>query len=137
MSPLNWKVVTWSLGLFGAVTFVVCVVYGLIVPKALHSVQFLEMVLPGFHWLSLGAFVLGLVESFLYGAYTGLVFVPIYNTVARRVGRQDMAKDPVCGMNVDEKKAAVMVIYDGRTYYFCSAGCKATFEKASAKYAGK
>lgn len=85
MSPLNWKIVTWSLGLFGAVTFLVCVIYGLIVPKALHSVQFLEMVLPGFRWLSFGAFVLGLVESFLYGAYTGLVFVPIYNAVARRV----------------------------------------------------
>src|SRR5438445_572285 len=85
MSSLNWKVVTWSLGLFAAVTFVVCVVYGLIVPEALHSVQFLEMVLPGFRWLSLGAFVLGLVESFLYGAYTGLVFVSIYTAVARRV----------------------------------------------------
>ena len=86
MSSLNWKAVTWSLGLFGAVTFVVCVIYGLIVPKALHSVQFLEMVLPGFHWLSLGAFVLGLVESFLYGVYAGLIFVPIYNFVARRCG---------------------------------------------------
>ena len=85
MAPLNWRVVTWSLGFFAVVTFVVCVIYGLIVPRALHSVEFLEMVLPGFHWLSFGAFVLGLVESFLYGAYTGLVFVPIYNAVARRV----------------------------------------------------
>ena len=84
MSPLNWKVMTWSLGLFGAVSFVLCVIYGLIVPKALHSVQFLEMVLPGFHWLSPGDFVLGLVESFLWGAYLGLVFTPIYNFVAPR-----------------------------------------------------
>ena len=84
MSPLNWKVVTWSLALFGAVSFVLCVIYGLIVPKALHSVQFLEMVLPGFHWLSPGAFVLGLVESFLWGVYVGLVFTPIYNFVSRR-----------------------------------------------------
>ncbi len=67
MSPLNWKVATWSL-----------------VPKALHSVQFLEMVLPGFSWLSPGSFVLGLVESFLWGVYAGLVFSPIYNFVARR-----------------------------------------------------
>ena len=85
MSPLNWKVMTWSLGLFGAVSFVLCVIYGLIVPRALHSVQFLEMVLPGFHWLSLGSFVLGLVESFLWGVYFGLIFSPIYNFVARRV----------------------------------------------------
>lgn len=27
-----------------------------------------------------------LAESFLYGAYAGLVFAPIYNFVARRVG---------------------------------------------------
>ena len=37
MQPLNWKVMTWSLGLFGAVTFVVCVVYGLVVPAVLEG----------------------------------------------------------------------------------------------------
>ena len=84
MHPLNWKAVTWALGLFSAVTFVVCVVYGLLVPKPFHMVQFLEILLPGFTWLSLGSFMLGLVETFLYGAYAGLVFVPIYNFVSRR-----------------------------------------------------
>ncbi len=84
MHPLNWKVVTWTLGSFGALTFVVCVVYGLLVPKAFHTVQLLEMTLPGFKWLSFGSFVLGLVESFLYGVYTGLVFTPIYNYFSRR-----------------------------------------------------
>lgn len=48
-----------------------------------------------------------------------------------------MAKDPVCGMQVDEKKAAGNATHGGRTYYFCSAGCKATFEKAPDKYATK
>lgn len=47
-----------------------------------------------------------------------------------------MAKDPVCGMNVDEKKA-VAVVDGGTTYYFCSAGCKSTFEKSPAKYTGQ
>jgi len=84
MHPLNWKVMTWSLGLFCAVSFVLCVLYGFVVPKTLHMVQFLEITLPGFQWLSPGSFVLGLVESFLYGAYAGLVFTPIYNLVARR-----------------------------------------------------
>jgi hypothetical protein len=42
------------------------------------------MVFPGFRWLTVGSFILGLVESFLYGAYAGLVFVPIYNLVLRR-----------------------------------------------------
>lgn len=48
-----------------------------------------------------------------------------------------MVKDPVCGMNVDEKKAAGTATYGGTTYYFCSPGCKATFEKDPAKYAGR
>lgn len=87
MGPLDWKPVTWALGLFAAVTFVVCVAYGLLVPKAFHMVQLLEITLPGFRWLSPGSFVLGLVESFLYGAYAGLVFVPIYNVVLRRTRR--------------------------------------------------
>lgn len=46
-----------------------------------------------------------------------------------------MTKDPVCGMNVDEQKAAASTTFDGKTYYFCSAGCKATFESAPASYA--
>lgn len=83
---LNLKVVTWSLGIFAAMSFVVCVIYGLIVPSSLHSTQALESVLPAFKWLTVGGFVLGLVESFLYGAYAGLVFVPIHNALTRRWG---------------------------------------------------
>jgi hypothetical protein len=84
MPPLNWKVMTWSLGLFAAVTFVLCVVYGLVMPRALHLTQLLEITLPGFRWLSVGSFILGLVETFLYGAYVGLVFTGIHNAVRRR-----------------------------------------------------
>lgn len=46
-----------------------------------------------------------------------------------------MTKDPVCGMNVDESKAAATSIYHGRTYHFCSTGCKTKFEKEPSKYA--
>lgn len=45
-----------------------------------------------------------------------------------------MAKDPVCGMDVDEKKAAGTAVYKGKTYYFCTATCKESFEKAPNKY---
>jgi len=48
-----------------------------------------------------------------------------------------MTKDPVCGMNVEENKAAGIVVRDGRTYHFCSAYCKGEFEKAPAKYADR
>jgi hypothetical protein len=45
---------------------------------------FLEIVLPGFKWGSFSGFFVGLVESFLYGAYTGLVYMPNYNFFLRR-----------------------------------------------------
>ena len=38
-----------------------------------------------------------------------------------------MAKDPVCGMQVDEKHTAHTSSYEGRAYYFCAAGCKQAF----------
>ena len=76
---LNIRVVTWSLATFTTASYLVCVVYGLIVPETLHMVQFLEITLPGFKWLTIGTFVIGLGESFLYGVYAGLVYTPIYN----------------------------------------------------------
>jgi YHS domain-containing protein len=48
-----------------------------------------------------------------------------------------MAKDLVCGMEVDEKKAPAKTEYKGRTYYFCAPGCRAAFEKDPEKYIGK
>ena len=48
-----------------------------------------------------------------------------------------MAKDPVCGMDVDPKTAAGKSEYKGETYYFCSAGCKKSFDANPEKYAGK
>jgi YHS domain-containing protein len=46
-----------------------------------------------------------------------------------------LAKDPVCGMNVDEKKAAGSSSYANKTYYFCSSSCKNEFNKNPTKYA--
>lgn len=37
------------------------------------------------------------------------------------------AKDPICGMLVD-KSTPLQSVRNGRTYYFCSAGCQQTFE---------
>jgi hypothetical protein len=84
---LNIRVVSWSLGLFLAVSYLLCVLYGLVVPERLHGMKaFLEAALPAFRWLTFGGFVLGLVESFLYGIYIGVVFVPIYNFINRKWG---------------------------------------------------
>jgi len=48
-----------------------------------------------------------------------------------------MTKDPVCGMNVDEKKTPVATQHKGTTYHFCSPGCRDTFIKAPEKFAGE
>jgi len=46
-----------------------------------------------------------------------------------------MAKDPVCGMMVDEKTAKFKSEHKGKTYYFCSQMCKTAFDKNPMKYA--
>jgi YHS domain-containing protein len=45
-----------------------------------------------------------------------------------------MAIDPVCKMDVDEKKAAATYEYKGKTYYFCAEGCRENFSKDPEKF---
>jgi Cu+-exporting ATPase len=45
-----------------------------------------------------------------------------------------MAKDPVCGMDVDERTAQHKSDHQGQTYYFCAAGCRKAFEADPTKY---
>lgn len=83
---LNLKVVTWALGLTGAVLYLLCIAYGLANPAAGHMREFLAIALPGFEWLTPAGFLIGLVKSFLYGVLAGIVYVPIHNQLARRFG---------------------------------------------------
>jgi YHS domain-containing protein len=48
-----------------------------------------------------------------------------------------MEKDPVCDMDVDPKTADGKSDYQGKTYYFCSLGCKKAFDKEPQKYVQK
>ncbi|MGI8958315.1 MAG: YHS domain-containing protein [Bryobacteraceae bacterium] len=48
-----------------------------------------------------------------------------------------MERDPVCGMQVDPKKAAGQSEFHGQTYYFCSAVCERKFDADPAGYAQK
>jgi uncharacterized protein len=43
------------------------------------------------------------------------------------------ATDPVCGMRVDRRQTPHRVERGGRSYFFCSAGCKAEFESGPAR----
>lgn len=44
-----------------------------------------------------------------------------------------MVKDLVCGMDVSEE-TKFKTEYEGKTYYFCSLGCKEEFEGNLQKY---
>ena len=46
-----------------------------------------------------------------------------------------MTKDPVCGMDIDEKTVAGRSEYQGKVYYFCAPGCLKVFEKHPDQYA--
>lgn len=73
-----------SLGLFFAVTFTLCVLFDLAIPlMAMHAAWM--PLLPGFTWLSLSSFLLGLVESFIYGIYVALIFGPLFNLCTRMI----------------------------------------------------
>ena len=45
-----------------------------------------------------------------------------------------MSLDPVCGMTVDENKAAATGKYNGMTFYFCSESCKKKFDDDPQQY---
>ena len=46
-------------------------------------------------------------------------------------------KDPVCNMTIEDSEAAGTSTYKGKTYYFCSKGCKETFDKNPEAFIGK
>jgi hypothetical protein len=84
---LNVKVWTWALALWCAVVFVLCVLWGFVAPDAgLHG-SLLELAFPGFRWLTAAGFVIGLAESFVYGAVGGLLFAWLHNTLYSRWAR--------------------------------------------------
>jgi Cu+-exporting ATPase len=52
------------------------------------------------------------------------------------IGGEGLAKDVICGMEVNEKTARFKSEYKGKTYYFCNGFCKDKFDANPTKYAG-
>lgn len=73
-----------SLSLLLLITYLLCVGFGLLAPADLRMYEAWAPLLPGFEWLTWPGFLLGLVESYLYGWYIALVFVPLYRWFAGR-----------------------------------------------------
>jgi len=55
----------------------------------------------------------------------------------RAAASPGMAKDPVCGMDVDPHTAKFRADHGGRTYYFCAAGCRTKFLADPERYLSK
>ncbi len=49
---------------------------------------------------------------------------------------ENTVRDVVCGMEIEPATAAGKSEYKGQTYYFCSPGCKRSFDKDPEKYVG-
>ncbi len=75
-----------SLSAFLTVSYVLCVIGYLLFPGLPIDHAALGIFLPGFTLLSWSTFLLGLVESFVWGWYITLIFAPLYNFFAARFG---------------------------------------------------
>jgi YHS domain-containing protein/uncharacterized membrane protein YraQ (UPF0718 family) len=71
--------------------------------------------------------------SWNYTTFLNIIFLAIA-AVLFGLTLQRGAKDPVCGMTVDRRAGKPTSIYEGRTYYFCGAGCKAKFDAEPERY---
>lgn len=66
-----------------ALSFTLCVGFDLMFPQyAMYGTW--QKLLPGFEWISWSSYLLGLIESYGYGWYFALIWVPIYNVIIAR-----------------------------------------------------
>jgi len=79
---VNHKISLMAFGhassLFISISFTLCVVFDLLFPQHAMYEVWLKL-LPGFEWISWQSFFLGLVESYMYGWFITLIWVPLYN----------------------------------------------------------
>ena len=74
------------------------------------------------------------VEHAGHLGHSGITAAVPTEEIGGEMERNQSAVDPVCGMNVDAAHAEYRSVQSGQTYYFCSAGCKETFDKDPGKY---
>jgi uncharacterized membrane protein YraQ (UPF0718 family)/YHS domain-containing protein len=72
--------------------------------------------------------------SLNYTAVLNVVFTVIAAALLWLTIRRG-ATDPVCGMRVDRNATGHRTSFAGRTFFFCSEGCRATFEAQPERYA--
>lgn len=109
---------------------------GAVAGAAVHSSIYLSesvaAILLGFAGLAAGYFLTSVASRWISGRGK---LTPVISQVAVK-GREQTAPvvDPVCNMVVAPADAAGISIYGGTTYYFCSKGCKKSFDQQPGKY---
>jgi len=88
MKTLHFWPIAWTLAVFATAVFALDILLGVLFPNWWVMQRAWELVLPGFTFISWGTFFLGLVESFISGFLTAVLFVPIYNFFATRVSQE-------------------------------------------------
>jgi hypothetical protein len=84
MKTLPYWPVAWTLAVFFVVVFTLDVLLGLLFPNWWVMQHLYELILPGYTFISWGTYFLGLVEIFISGFLTAILFVPIYNFFAAK-----------------------------------------------------
>ncbi|MBF4490612.1 DUF5676 family membrane protein [Psychrobacter sp. N25K4-3-2] len=90
MNEVNSKANTLGIGsvgnsvsLFLLISYLLCIGFGLLAPEQISMHEAWAPLLPGFEWLTWSGFLIGFVESYLYGWYFAIVFVPLYRWFAK------------------------------------------------------
>lgn len=81
MGRLRYWPTAWALGGFLAVSYLVCVAWDGLFPSLAMRGAWQDL-LPGFEWLSVGSFFLGLAETLAYGFWLALL-VPLLRWTLR------------------------------------------------------
>jgi len=85
MRTLDIKKLGWVLSVFGMLAFVVCFVWGSVIPEAVRPLhlQLLQMSYVGFSGMNLASFASGLVQTFVWGWIVAAVFGWLWNRFAQ------------------------------------------------------
>lgn len=62
--------------------------------------------------------------------------IPLDDALETEQRPRALARDPVCGMDVDPAQPPASLEYRGVPYYFCSVVCKEEFAAHPANYVG-
>lgn len=79
MKKLHFWPIAWTLSVSLTLIYILDVLAGLLFPNWYVMQRIWELILPGFTYISWGSFFVGLIEAFVGGFLTAVLFVPVYN----------------------------------------------------------